>query len=305
LTRVAAGHTEELAELHVHLEGTVSARTAAELAARHHIAAPPPYRYSNLTRFLAIYADVCATMRTAEDFERVILEHAASMAEQNIAYAEVSINPSMHAGEEWLPGVDSGRHAARQRYGVDVAWLVELVRGAPLDMNERALAIAVRLDGCVGLGLVGDESLDSAALVPLLERARKAGLRFMPHAGQSGRAGPVREALDVLRADRIAHGVGALEDAALLTELRTHGVCLCVCPSSNRAIGLRPDFRALAAAGIALSVNSDDPAMVRTTLRRELDIAETRLGLDRPALVAAAWRHRFRRSTTAATQPHA
>jgi adenosine deaminase len=278
LTRVAAGHTEELAELHVHLEGTVSARTAAELAARHHIAAPPPYRYSNLTRFLAIYADVCATMRTAEDFERVILEHAASMAEQNIAYAEVSINPSMHAGEEWLPGVDSGRHAARQRYGVDVAWLVELVRGAPLDMNERALAIAVRLDGCVGLGLVGDESLDSAALVPLLERARKAGLRFMPHAGQSGRAGPVREALDVLRA---------------------------VAPSTKRAIGLPPDFRALAAAGIALTVNSDDPAMVRTTLRRELDIAETRLGLDRPALVAAAWRHRFRRSPTAATQPDA
>jgi len=288
--------SEELAELHVHLEGTVRARTAADLAAQHRMAAPPPYRYSSLERFLAIYADVCATMRTSGDFERVILEHAASMAAQNIAYAEVSLNPSMHPGEEWLPGVTAGRQAARERYGVELSWLVELVRGAAAEANERALAIALDLDGCVGLGLVGDESFDSAQLVPLLERSRRAGLKFMPHAGQSGRAGPVREAIEVLRADRIAHGAGALEDPTLVADLAARRVCLCVCPSSNRAIGLRPDFRALAAAGITLTVNSDDPAMVRTTLRRELEIAETRLGLDRAALVAAAWRHRFART---------
>ena len=271
-------------------------RTAAELAARHGIAAPPPYRYTSLRRFLEIYAMVCATMRTAADFERVILEQAASMAEQNIAYAEVSVNPSMHPGAEWVGGLAAGRQAARDRYGVELAWLVELVRGAPEGENERSLAIALSLEGCVGLGLVGDESIGSGGLVPLLERARGSGLRFMPHAGQSGRPEPVREALDLLRADRIAHGVGALSDAALLGDLASRRICLCVCPSSNRAIGMRPDYRRLAAAGIPLTVNSDDPAMVKTTLRRELEIAATRLGLDRAALVAAAWRHRFRRS---------
>jgi len=70
-------------------------------------------------------------------------------------------------------------------------------------------------------------------------------------------------------------------------------VCLCVCPSSNHRIGLRPDFRVLADAGVALTVNTDDPAFVPTTLEAELRQAETSLGLDRDSLVAAAWRHRF------------
>jgi len=103
----------------------------------------------------------------------------------------------------------------------------------------------------------------------------------------------VREAVEVLGATRVAHGVGAEPDAEVLRLLVDRGVCLCVCPSSNARIGLKPDFRKFEAFGIHLVVNTDDPAMVPTTLQRELTLAETKYGLNREALIADAWRHRF------------
>src|SRR5579872_858601 len=94
-------------------------------------------------------------------------------------------------------------------------------------------------------------------------------------------------------ASRVAHGVGAERDPSVLQLLADRGVCLCVCPSSNARIGLHPDFRKLEALGIAMVVNTDDPAMVPTTLQRELALAETKYGLNRDELVVNAWRHRF------------
>jgi adenosine deaminase len=115
----------------------------------------------------------------------------------------------------------------------------------------------------------------------------------MPHAGQVGGPEVVREAVEALGATRVAHGVSAAGDPALMRVLAEREVCLCVCPSSNARVGLRPDYGRLARAGVPLTVNTDDPAMVPATLLRELEVAETRHGLDRAALVAAAWRHRF------------
>jgi adenosine deaminase len=115
----------------------------------------------------------------------------------------------------------------------------------------------------------------------------------MPHAGQVGGPDVVREAVEVLGATRVAHGVGAEPDSEVLRLLVDRGVCLCVCPSSNARIGLKPDFRKFDALGIPLVINTDDPAMVPTTLQRELTVAETSYGLNRRALIANAWRHRF------------
>ena len=97
--------TESLAELHVHLEGTVSHSTAVELARQNGVPAPVEYRYSDLPGFLAVYPTVCRCMVTSEDFERVIVEQAEVMAGQHIEYAEISFNPSLHAGEGWLDGI--------------------------------------------------------------------------------------------------------------------------------------------------------------------------------------------------------
>ena len=282
----------KLSELHVHLEGTVRYETALELAAANGLPPPPPYRYSDLPSFFDVYFPVARSMATAADFERVILEHAETMQAQGIEYAEISINPSLHEGVDWTAGMASGRDRAK-RDGVEIAWLFELVRGLPVGENEWAVDFALDTDGIVGLGLVGDESVSAADLKPLIDRARKAGLGFMPHAGQAGGPEVVREAVDVLGATRIAHGVAAAHDEALMRSLAERRICLCICPSSNARIGLKPDYRALARHGIPLTVSTDDPAMVGTTLEHELEVAEKDLGLSRSDLIQAAWSHRF------------
>jgi adenosine deaminase len=281
-----------LAELHVHLEGTVRHDTAIALAAANGLPAPPPYRYSDLPGFFDVYFPVARSMVTAADFERVILEHAETMRAQGIDYAEMSINPSLHEGAEWTAGVASGRDRAK-RAGVQINWLFELGRGLQRSQNEWAVDLALDTDGVVGLGLVGDEAQSAAELKPLVDRARRAGLGFMPHAGQVGGPEVVREAIEVLGATRIAHGVAAAGDEALMRSLAERGICLCVCPSSNARIGLAPDYGALARHGIPLTVNTDDPAMVGTTVGHELEVAEKAFGLSRSELIAAAWKYRF------------
>jgi adenosine deaminase len=284
---------QELAELHLHLEGTIQRDTALALSAQNGLPEPPPYEYSDLAGFLAVYMQVSRCMVTSEDFERVIFEHGEVMAGQHIAYAEMSFNPSLHPADGWIDGVVRGRASVAREFGIEISWLVELVRGGPAAANQRALDIALTTEGVVGVGLVGDESISAAPLAVLVERARAAGLDFMPHAGQVGGPDVVREAVEALGAMRVAHGVGAEPDAEVLRLLVDRGVCLCVCPSSNARIGLKPDFRKFEALGIPLVINTDDPAMVPTTLQRELTLAETTYGLNRAALIAAAWRHRF------------
>ena len=286
---------QQLAELHVHLEGTIRRETAVALSAQHRLPAPPAYEYSDLPGFLAVYGQVSRCMVTSQDFERVIFEHGKTMAGQHITYAEISFNPSLHAADGWIDGIVRGRESVAREFGIEVSWLVELVRGGSPATNERALEIALTTEGVVGVGLVGDESISAAPLVGLVERARKAGLGFMPHAGQVGGPDVVREAVQVLGATRVAHGVGAEPDPEVLRLLVDRGVCLCVCPSSNARIGLQPNFRRLVGLGIPLTVNTDDPAMVPTTLERELTVAESVHGLDRGALIATAWKHRFGR----------
>ena len=291
----ASATTRELAELHVHLEGTIRPETAVALSAQNGLPRPPRYEYSDLAGFLAVYGQVSRCMVTSQDFERVIYEHGEAMAAQQITYAEVSFNPSLHPVDGWIDGVVRGRADVAHDFGIEISWLVELVRGGSAAGNARALDIALATEGVVGLGLVGDESISAAPLAGLVERARAAGLGFMPHAGQVGGPGVVREAVEVLGATRVAHGVAAENDAEVLQLLVDRDICLCVCPSSNARIGLKPNFRKFADLGISLVVNTDDPAMVPTTLRRELSVAETAHGLDRSALIADAWQHRFGR----------
>lgn len=280
-------------ELHVHLEGTIRHETAADLAALNGLPNPAPYAYSDLAGFLDVYWQVARCLVTSQDFERVIREHGEVMARQRITYAEMSVNPSLHPADGWTDGLVRGRRALAEELGIEIAWLIELVRGAPAEANARALGLALTTEGVAGVGLVGEESVSAAPLAPLIERAREAGLGFMPHAGQVGGPEVVREAVEVLGATRVAHGVGAERDADVLRLLADRGTCLCVCPSSNRRVGLKPDFRRFADLGIPLTVNTDDPAMVPTTLEQELSLAESAYGLDREALLAAAWEHRF------------
>src|SRR5216684_5698794 len=180
--RAVAGHayrpvsdarltTQQLSELHVHLEGTIRRETAVALSAQNRLAEPPPYEYSDLAGFLAVYGQVSRCMVTSQDFERVIFEHGEVMASQHITYAEISFNPSLHAADGWIDGVVRGRASVARESGIEVSWLVELVRGGSPAANERALEIALTTEGVVGVGLVGDESISAAPLAGQIGRA--------------------------------------------------------------------------------------------------------------------------------------
>jgi adenosine deaminase len=225
-----------------------------------------------------------------------VLEHATRMRDEGIAYAEISFNPHLHSGTAWVEGIIAGRRLASRRYGVEIAWLVELSRQASLAGNRAAVDLALRTEGVVGLGLVGDESISAAPLAPLFAEAHAHGLGVMPHAGQGGGPEVIREALDVLHADRIAHGISAVNDPPLLEVLAGRGLCLCVAPSSNRRAGFRADFAELARAAIPLTANSDDPALVGTTLVQEVDLLASLTGRSSKELDATAWAHRFSRA---------
>src|SRR5579859_1907007 len=100
---------QALAELHVHLEGSIGWGTAAALCVQNGLPPPPAYDYSDLAGFLAVYGLVSRCLVTSADFERVILEHGEAMAAQNIAYSEISFNPSLHPADGWIDGVVRGR----------------------------------------------------------------------------------------------------------------------------------------------------------------------------------------------------
>jgi adenosine deaminase len=180
---------------------------------------------------------------------------------------------------------------------VEVAWVFDIVRQVPLDAAGRALAdyvtdaaIAGRVDGVVGLGLGGIEpGHPPEPFAPWFERARAAGLHSAPHAGET--AGPeiVWGALRALGAERIGHGVRAVEDPALVAYLAERGIPLEVCPTSNVRIGVYPDLAAhplprLHAAGVIVMINSDDPPLFNTTLTDEILLLHGAFGLDVAAI---------------------
>ena len=147
-----------------------------------------------------------------------------------------------------------------------------------------------RHDGVVALGLGGPEAgHPPEPFAPYFERGRAAGLHATPHAGEHAGPASVRGALDALGAERIAHGVRAVEDPALVVELAVRGVALDVCPTSNLRPGVYPSLAEhplpqLHAAGVALTINSDDPPLFGTTLTDEAELLADSFGLDVAAI---------------------
>src|SRR6266853_2132858 len=225
-------------ELHVHLEGTLRPETFVDLAHRYAVQLPvdTPAELKRVldtvsgSSFFGVYSAMGACLNAAEDFARVSYEYGVEMARQNIRYAEVHLNVAFHRRrgvgcDVCFAGANSGRERAHTEYGVEMSWIVGVMRAPRLDAASRmraaeyslATAIEGRNHGVVALGLGGEEAEgDIAAFAPLFERARASGLHVVPHAGEL--AGPVNvsAAIDLLGAERVAHGVRAIEDAALV-----------------------------------------------------------------------------------------
>jgi adenosine deaminase len=278
------------AELHVHLEGAIPPALALDLAARHGVRLPgdergldgirDAYRYRSFEDFKRIFLAVSGCLRSEDDFLAVLEAMTDAAQRDGVVWSEITVTPMTHvlrgvAIEALLSALAEGRRRAAQR-GVGLRFVFDVVRSFPdHGLPTLEAALAGRDAGVIGLGLGGPEREgDLAAFAELFTRARAEGLRALPHAGELAPARNVRDAVQLLGATRVGHGIRAIDEPAVLALLRERGVVLEVCPSSNLALGAVPSWAdhplpRLLAAGVQVVLGSDDPPLFHTTLGEE------------------------------------
>jgi aminodeoxyfutalosine deaminase len=287
-------------ELHVHLEGTVRPETLLEIARRNDYALPadtveglaPLYDYRDFAHFIEVWILTTNALRTRDDFRRVVVDYAEEASGLGAVYLEAIFSPAerISRGISWdeiFGGYCDGAEEARERYGVEIRLTPDIYHGLSLEGAEELVRVAARYrdGGVVAVGLGGLEAdFPPEPYAPAFELARAEGLASVPHAGEVAGPASIRGALDTLHADRIRHGIRAVEDPALVEELREREIVLDVCPISNIRTGAVPSLerhplRELAAAGVRCSISTDDPAMFETDLEQEYEAAAS-LGVD-------------------------
>ncbi|WP_341925224.1 adenosine deaminase [Nocardioides psychrotolerans] len=289
------------AELHVHHVGSASPRIVSELAARHPGRVPSDldelrsfYEFRDFAHFVEVYLAVVDLIRTPEDLRYLTYEIAREMAQgQSLRYAELTCTPytSVAAGipiEAYTEVLEDARHAAERDFGLVLRWIYDIPGESGLPAADDTLRYALdhRTEGLVGFGLGGPEiGVPRPQFQPHFDAARAAGLRSVPHAGETTGPETIWHAIRLLGAERIGHGTSAAADPALLAHLAEHRIPLEVCPSSNvatRAVATLAEhpLKAFVDAGVVVTINSDDPPMFATDLNREYAIAADLLGLD-------------------------
>jgi aminodeoxyfutalosine deaminase len=305
------------AELHLHFQGSVQPETLLELARRHAIDLPVDnvaqlrewFRFRDFAHFVEVYAMLRACFVELGDFELVAYELGAELAAQHVRYAEVTFTPGpeVYRGprETFFDGLTRGRQRVLRDFGVDLRWIFDIPRRTvtlhpdiPLADFITSVAIDGRDDGVVALGLAGTENgYPPEPFEPWFDRARAAGLHSAPHAGETAGPESVWGALRALGAERIGHGVRAVEDPELLAYLVERRIGLEVCPTSNVQLGVFPSLDAhplarLVTAGAVVTINTDTPAIFGIRLTDELGLLETHFGLS-PAAIEAVLLNAF------------
>ncbi|CDR06140.1 adenosine deaminase [Streptomyces iranensis] len=297
------------AELHVHHVGSASPRIVAELAARHPDSKVPTdpealaeyFVFRDFAHFIEIYLSVVDLIRDAEDVRLLTYEIARDMARQHIRYAELTVTPysSTRRGipdTAFVEAIEDARKAAESDFGTVLRWCFDIPGEAGLEAAEETTRIACELnpEGLVGFGLGGPEiGVPRPQFKPYFDRAIAAGLRSVPHAGETTGPETIWDALVELRAERIGHGTSAVQDPKLLAHLAEHRIPLEVCPTSNIAtravatLGEHP-LKQMVEAGVLVTINSDDPPMFGTDLNTEYQVAARLLDLDAAGVAALA-----------------
>ena len=290
------------AELHVHHVGSASPHTVAALASRHEGSTPVPtdpqllaeyFTFTDFRHFIEVYLSVVDLIRDAEDIWTLTYEVARDLAAQQVRYAELTLTPysSVVRGipaEAYCEAVEDARARAALDHGVQLRWCFDIPGEAGIRSADLTLDVALRQrpDGLVSFGLGGPEhGVTRGQFAPHFARARAAGLHSVPHAGESTGPQAMWDALTHLGAERIGHGIAAAQDERLMRHLKDHAITLEICPTSNVCTRSVPSLAdhplpALVAAGVPVTINSDDPPMFSTTLNQEYAIAADLLGLD-------------------------
>jgi len=289
------------AHLHIHLEGAMRPSTLYELCQSQGTPAPTiAARYGSFADFQELYTAARGVIRGLDELVRLVGEVVEDAAADGAVWIEPAVNLSEYKGlggySDILDAlVDAGRQATSAT-GVGVGWLVTADRtNVPELAVEQATAAAGYADrGVVAFGLANNEAAGAPEpFAPAFAIARAAGIISAPHAGEHGGPDSVRGALDALGADRIQHGVRAVEDADLVTRLADDQVCLDVCPTSNVSLSVVDALHvhplpALLEAGVPCSINADDPLLFGVGLLDEYIVCREHLGLGDDALASCA-----------------
>jgi adenosine deaminase len=291
--------------LHVHLEGSMRASTVVELADRYGVELPEGlregrYEFRDFTHFIAEWVAGLRCLRRPEDVRRIAYEFCEDQSADGVRYAEVSFSlpeHSVHGGDWDAPvlAVLEGFADGRRDFGIVCRPYVDIVRGVGMQLSRMAMESAVRHrdHGVIGIGLGGDEKHPASDYAHLFRHAVERGLRSLPHAGETAGPESVWSALDVLRAERIGHGIRSLEDPDLVERLRRERIPLDVCPTSNvmtRVVSSidRHPLPAMLDAGLLVTLNADDPSMFHAPLSGEYRLAREVFGMDDEALADLA-----------------
>ena len=295
------------AELHVHLEGSIQPETLLELAQRNKkIDALPAknikgirkwFTFTDFPHFLEVYLTIQDMICTAKDLETITYRFGEDMARQNILYREATFTPYIHTHEQdkgltiddILEGLQAGRQRAKKDLDVEIRWIFDISRQSSFihsngiynpEPAERTLEYAIKGKeyGVVGLGLGGYEvGTPATAFEHAFKEARLNGLLCVPHAGETEGPDNIWGSIRALDADRIGHGVRAIEDPQLLEYLKEQQIPLEVNLSSNICLHVFPDlqahpFKKLDELGLMLTLASDDPPLFNTDLNQEYQI---------------------------------
>jgi adenosine deaminase len=281
------------AHLHVHLEGAMRPATLSELAEIHGIDVPPVRGFGSFSAFADMYVAATEVLRRPDDLARVIFEVLEDSALDGATWVEPALYVPRHTerhgpGEAVLEMALDMLAISAKQLGIGAGYIVAADRTVdPAEAVEQAhLAAAYGDRGVVAFGLANDEvGFPPELFAEAFAVARDGGLLSTPHAGELEGPSSIVGALDALGADRIQHGVRAVEDPELVARLADSDVCLDVCPTSNLALAVFPTLEAhslpaLLDAGVRCSLNGDDPLLFGPGLLSEYELCRTGLGFD-------------------------
>jgi aminodeoxyfutalosine deaminase len=296
------------AELHLHLEGTITPATLVELSGRHDATpitlpeAEALYQFTDFTGFIEAFKAVTRQLMHAEDYELAAWRMMQHLAEQGVVHAEVFIsvgviymwrNHDPACFEPIFAGLERARLRAERELGLSVYWIFDAVRHFTVPEAERvfqkAAAMRPEFPSIIGIGLGGDERrCGSEPFREMYAAAREAGLRLTDHAGETTGPEAIWEALSI-GSERLGHVLSATEDPNLLRELKTRSVGLELNPTSNVRTGVCSSFaahplRRYFDAGLLVTINSDDPAFFGSDIANEYLLAHTEQGFTRDEL---------------------
>lgn len=300
-------------ELHCHIEGTMRPATVLELARKNGVMLPQEdprnlYRYGNLNEFLAVFFLVQSTLQTREDWTRLAYESVVDAAASGRVYAELFFTPTsaMVQGQplrDILGGLAEGLDAGDVQTGARTVLICDIDRAhggvAGLALIKELIELirggAAGTDRVAGIGLDSTElGVDPLDFAPAYALAAKAGLRRTAHQGEDSPPSAIATCVDVLGAERIDHGLSLSQDPLLVSRFAAERIPVTVCPTSNVVIANRVPtlaahpFPAWRAAGLLLSLNTDDPALTDLDLGREYAACAAAFGYDFDEMVAVS-----------------